>query len=106
MIKSVVGCWGGRLRVNEGSVWGEYCVGEGKWVERGGVRLIWGRVVVLQGGSALRECNLVNGREAVERRDVKRRKRKQERVKLGGWGRIEGGDSGCREERERGAEES
>ena len=30
MIKSVVGCWGGRLRVREGSVWGEYCVG--KWM--------------------------------------------------------------------------
>ena len=87
-------------------MYGVYCVGEGKWVERGGVRLMGGRVVVLQGGSALRECILVNGREAVERRDVKRRERKQERVKLGGWERIEGGDSGCREERERGVKES
>jgi hypothetical protein len=83
-----------------------YCVGEGKWVERGGVRLMGDRVVVLQGGSALRECILVKGREAVERRDVKRRERKQEREKLGGWGRIEGGESGCREERERGVGES
>jgi hypothetical protein len=40
---------------------GEYCVGEGKGEERGGVRLMEGDVVVLQGGSALRECILVNG---------------------------------------------
>ena len=36
MIKSVVGCWGGRLRVNEGSVWGEYCVGKLKGEKKGG----------------------------------------------------------------------
>jgi hypothetical protein len=41
-------------------VWGKYCVGEKKREERGGVRLVGDHVVVLQGGSALRECNLVN----------------------------------------------
>jgi hypothetical protein len=45
---------------------GEYCVGEGKGEERGGVRLIEGGVVVLQGGSALRECILVNCGSVIE----------------------------------------
>ena len=40
---------------------GEYCVGNGKGEERLGVRLMGGRVIVLQGVSALRECILVNG---------------------------------------------
>ena len=35
MIKSVVGCWGGRLRVREGSVWGEYSVGKLKGEKNG-----------------------------------------------------------------------
>ena len=48
MIKSVVGCWGGRLRVREECVWGEYCVGERKGEERGGVRMMGSCVVVLQ----------------------------------------------------------
>jgi hypothetical protein len=44
-------------------------------------------------------------RKEVKRRDVKRRERKQERVKLGGWGRIKEGDCGFGEERERTLEE-
>ena len=39
---------------------GEYCVNEGEGEEKRGVRLIGGNVVVLQGGSTLRECSLVN----------------------------------------------
>jgi hypothetical protein len=45
MIKRIVGCGGWRLRVREGCVWGEYCVGLGKGEKRGGVRLVRGRVV-------------------------------------------------------------
>jgi hypothetical protein len=47
MKKKFVGCGGGRLRVRGGSVWGEYCVGEGKEEERGRGRLVGGCVVVL-----------------------------------------------------------
>ena len=47
MIKRFVGCGGGRMRVREGGEWGEYCVGEGKGEERGGVRLVKSCVVVL-----------------------------------------------------------
>jgi hypothetical protein len=36
MIKRFVGSGGERLRVREGCVWGEYCVGEGKGKEKGG----------------------------------------------------------------------
>lgn len=36
MIKRYVGCGGWRLRVREGGVWEEYCLGEGKGEERGG----------------------------------------------------------------------
>jgi hypothetical protein len=57
---------------------------ENRREEKRGVRLMGGHVVVLQGGTAPRACILVNGREAVERRDVKRRERQQETVKLGG----------------------
>ena len=86
MIKRFVVCAGGILRVREGGVWGEYCVGEWMGKERGGLMLIWGRAVVLQGGSATREWILVNGwyqerwrgfdqmregQEAVKRRDVR-----------------------------------
>jgi hypothetical protein len=39
MIKRFVGCGGGRLRVREGCVRGEYCIDEGKGEESGGVRL-------------------------------------------------------------------
>jgi hypothetical protein len=61
MIKRFYGCGDGKLRVRHGCVWGEYCVGEGKGEERGGVRLMGGRVVVLQRSSVLRECILVKG---------------------------------------------
>jgi hypothetical protein len=61
MIKRFVGWGGGRLRVREGCVWGEYCVGEGKGEKRRGVRLIGGGVIVLQGDTALIEGVLVNG---------------------------------------------
>jgi hypothetical protein len=47
MIKRFVGCGGRKLGVREGGEWGEYCVGEGKGEERGGVRLVGGRVDVL-----------------------------------------------------------
>ena len=40
---------------------GKYCICEGKGEEGGIVRLIGGSVVVLQIGSALRECILVKG---------------------------------------------
>jgi hypothetical protein len=59
--KEVCCMWGGRLRAREGCVWGGYCVGEGKGEMRGGVRLMGGHVIVLQGGTSLRECSLVNG---------------------------------------------
>jgi hypothetical protein len=36
MIKWFVGCGGGRVRVREGDVWREYCVGEGKGEEKEG----------------------------------------------------------------------
>ena len=36
MIKRFAGCWGERLRVREGGVWGEDCVGEGKGEEKEG----------------------------------------------------------------------
>jgi hypothetical protein len=65
MKNSVVRCWGERLKVREGSMWGEYCVGEGKEEEKTGgeerSEAMVGHVVVLQGGSALRECNLDKG---------------------------------------------
>ena len=51
-----VGCGGGRQKVREEGLWRKYCVGEGKGEEKGGVRLMGGRVVVLQGDTALREC--------------------------------------------------
>ena len=61
MIKRFVGCGGlgteGKGRV---CVWGEYCVSEGKGEQRRVVRLMGGRNDVLPGGSALRECILVN----------------------------------------------
>jgi hypothetical protein len=40
------------------------------------------------------------GRKEVKRRDAKRREGKQERVKLGGWGQIKGGDCSYGKERE------
>jgi hypothetical protein len=40
---------------------GEYCVGKRKGEERLGVRLMGGRVIVLQENSEVRECILVNG---------------------------------------------
>ena len=55
-----VGCGGGRQKVREEGLWRKYCVGEGKGEEKGGVRLMGGRVVVLQGDTALRECILDN----------------------------------------------
>jgi hypothetical protein len=68
MIKGFVGCVGGetdgkgRVCVRRIlCVCGEYCVGEGEGEERGGVRLLGSHVVVLQVGSALRECILANG---------------------------------------------
>ena len=36
MKKRFVGCVGGRLRVREGSVWREYCVGKWKGEKKGG----------------------------------------------------------------------
>ena len=36
MIKSIVKCLGGRLRLREKSVWGEYCVGAWKGEKKGG----------------------------------------------------------------------
>jgi hypothetical protein len=56
MIMRFVGCWSGRLRVREAGVLGEYCVGDRKGEEKGGARLIGSRVVVLQGGSLLKNC--------------------------------------------------
>ena len=51
-MQSIVGCWVGRLTVGKGvCVCGVYCVGEGKREEKGEVKLMGGRVVVLQGGS-------------------------------------------------------
>ena len=61
MIKRIVECGVGRLSVREEGVWGENCVGERKGEERQDVRLMGCRVVVMQGGTALRECFLVNG---------------------------------------------
>ena len=56
--KEVVGCGGGRLRVREGGVMcGVYCVNEGMGEERGGVRLMGSRVVILRGDSAFREVH-------------------------------------------------
>ena len=60
MIMRFVGCGGGRLKVREGGVWGGYCINKGKGEKRREVRLMGGRVVVLQGGTAVRECVLVN----------------------------------------------
>ena len=37
------------------------CINKGKGEKRRGVKLMGGRVIVLQGGEALRECILVNG---------------------------------------------
>ena len=61
MIKRFVGCGGGRLRVREGSVSGRVLCGKRKGEERLGVRLMGGRVIVLQENSEVRECILVNG---------------------------------------------
>jgi hypothetical protein len=61
MIKRFVGCGGGSLKVGEGDVLGGYCINKGKGEKRREVKLMGGRVVVLQGDTALRECVLVNG---------------------------------------------
>ena len=61
MIKRFVGCGDERPRVREGCAWGEFCIGKRKGEERLGVRLMGGRVIVLQENSEVRECTLVNG---------------------------------------------